>query len=151
MVARDGIEPPTHGFSVHCSTDWATEPFKILKWRSGRDSNPRPPAWQAGILTNWTTGPYFFCNKKDSFSSFLMERIFGCGDRIWTCDLRVMSPTSYQTAPPRDNIKHQNTTWAMFKYCPFLFNKLISRKNSQFFSVKYCSLLHPAVLSGYYE
>jgi hypothetical protein len=21
MVARDGIEPPTHGFSVHCSTD----------------------------------------------------------------------------------------------------------------------------------
>ena len=21
MVARDGIEPPTHGFSVRCSTD----------------------------------------------------------------------------------------------------------------------------------
>ncbi len=21
MVAWDGIEPPTHGFSVHCSTD----------------------------------------------------------------------------------------------------------------------------------
>ena len=27
------------------------------KWRSGWGSNPRPPAWQAGILTNWTTGP----------------------------------------------------------------------------------------------
>ncbi len=26
----------------------------------------------------------------------------GCGGRIWTCDLRVMSPTSYRTAPPRD-------------------------------------------------
>ena len=26
----------------------------------------------------------------------------GSGDRIWTCDLRVMSPTSYQTAPPRN-------------------------------------------------
>ena len=25
------------------------------------------------------------------------------GDRIWTYDLRVMSPTSFQTAPPRDN------------------------------------------------
>ena len=25
-----------------------------------------------------------------------------CGDRIWTYDLRVMSPTSFQTAPPRD-------------------------------------------------
>ena len=28
---------------------------------------------------------------------------FGCGDRICTCDLRVMSPTSYQTAPPRED------------------------------------------------
>jgi hypothetical protein len=26
---------------------------------------------------------------------------FGSGGRIRTCDLRVMSPTSYQTAPPR--------------------------------------------------
>lgn len=24
-----------------------------------------------------------------------------CGDRIWTCDLRVMSPTSFQAALPR--------------------------------------------------
>ena len=30
-------------------------------------------------------GPFYFCS----------------GDRIRTCDLRVMSPTSYQTAPPR--------------------------------------------------
>ena len=28
-----------------------------IKWRPGTDSNRRPPAWQAGILTNWTTGP----------------------------------------------------------------------------------------------
>ena len=28
------------------------------KWRSGWGSNPRPPAWQAGILTIWTTGPF---------------------------------------------------------------------------------------------
>ena len=33
----------------------------------------------------------------------------GCGDRIWTCDLRVMSPTSYRTAPPRDD----NIWWRM--------------------------------------
>ena len=25
--------------------------------RCGRDSNSRPPAWQAGILTSWTTAP----------------------------------------------------------------------------------------------
>ncbi len=28
--------------------------------------------------------------------------LFGSGGRIRTCDLRVMSPTSYLTAPPRD-------------------------------------------------
>ena len=27
------------------------------KWRPGRGSNPRPPTWQAGALTNWATGP----------------------------------------------------------------------------------------------
>ena len=26
-------------------------------WRPGTGSNRRPPAWQAGVLTNWTTGP----------------------------------------------------------------------------------------------
>ncbi len=46
MVIQDGIEPPTQGFSVPCSTDWATEP-----WRSWRDSNPRSPPWQGGMIT----------------------------------------------------------------------------------------------------
>src|SRR5699024_3526566 len=27
--------------------------------------------------------------------------VFSCGGRICTCGLRVMSPTSYRTAPPR--------------------------------------------------
>ena len=59
MVLQGGIEPPTPGFSVLCSTNWATEAIHY-KWRSGRDSNSRPPTWQAGILTNWTTGPLTF-------------------------------------------------------------------------------------------
>lgn len=54
------------------------------KWRSRRGSNPRSPPWQGGVLNHFTTGP------------------FGCGDRTRTCDLRVMSPTSCQTAPLRD-------------------------------------------------
>ena len=34
--------------------------------------------------------------------NFSSTTIFaGCGGRIWTYDLRVMSPTSCQTAPPR--------------------------------------------------
>ena len=28
-------------------------------WRPGTGSNRRPLAWQASVLTSWTTGPYF--------------------------------------------------------------------------------------------
>ena len=34
---------------------------EITFLRCGRDSNPRPPAWQADILTSWTTAPVFKC------------------------------------------------------------------------------------------
>ena len=57
LVPRGGIEPPTQGFSVLCSTDWATE----ANWRFGWGSNPRPLAWQASVLTSWTTEPYTIC------------------------------------------------------------------------------------------
>ena len=42
---------------------------------------------------------------EDFQSSALPTELSGhknCGGRIWTYDLRVMSPTSFQTAPPRD-------------------------------------------------
>ena len=35
-------------------------------------------------------------------SGHRLYKSLSCGSRIWTCDLRVMSPTSFQTAPPRD-------------------------------------------------
>ena len=60
LVPPVGIEPTTHGFSVRCSTNWATEAyedFHPLTWRPGTGSNRRPLAWQASVLTNWTTGP----------------------------------------------------------------------------------------------
>ena len=85
MVAPSGIEPPTQGFSVPCSTDWATEPNK--KWRFRPGSNRRSSAWQADVITTTLRNQY------------------GCGRRIWTYDLRVMSPTSYQAAPFRDIVK----------------------------------------------
>ncbi len=46
-------------------------------WRSWRDSNPRSPPWQGGMIT-----------------TSLQD--LGCGGRTRTCDLWVMSPTSYQ-------------------------------------------------------
>ena len=82
MVAPGGIEPPTRGFSVLCSTDWATKP-NIKKWRSRRELNSRSSAWQADVIT-------------------ATPRDHGCGGWIWTNDLWVMSPTSYQAAPLRD-------------------------------------------------
>ena len=89
-MARDGIEPPTHGASIHCSTNWATEP--------------------------------------------------NCGSRIWTYDLRVMSPTSYLAAPSRFNYKedvgfeptHAFTRLTVFKTVPFSRTWVILQKYSPY-------------------
>ena len=32
--------------------------YRGKNWRPGTGSNRRPLAWQASVLTNWTTGPY---------------------------------------------------------------------------------------------
>ena len=58
MVPPVGIEPTTQGFSVPCSTNWATEAILFERWRLGWGSNPRPLAWQASALTNWATKPF---------------------------------------------------------------------------------------------
>lgn len=31
---------------------------RVQNWRGWRDLNPRPPAWQAGVITDLTTTPY---------------------------------------------------------------------------------------------
>ena len=85
MVAPAGIEPATQGFSVLCSTDWATKPKKMAV----------PTRIELAI----------FCVTGRRDNRYTTEPSFGCGGRIWTYDLRVMSPTSYQAAPPRDIIK----------------------------------------------
>ena len=51
-------------------------------WRSGRDSNPRPPPWQGGILTSWTTRPVIYLN--------------GGSGRNRTTDTRIFSPLLYR-------------------------------------------------------
>ena len=107
MVAWAGLEPATHGFSVRCSTNWATEPD--TKWRSQRDLNSRSPVWQTGMLT---TTPW---------------DLIGCGGRTWTNDLRVMSPVSYHCSTPRykkwrrkrDSNPRGCYTLSVFKTDPF--------------------------------
>ena len=44
----------------------------------------------------------FFLTKKCRVRKRLSDAAFGCGGQILTDDLWVMSPTSYQAAPPRD-------------------------------------------------
>ena len=64
-----------------------TELRSQKKWRSRRELNSRSSAWQADVIT---------ATPRDQKN--------GCGSWIWTNDLRVMSPTSYQAAPFRDII-----------------------------------------------
>ena len=49
----DGNRP-----TARANKEKASGPDWLARLRYGRDSNPRPPAWQAGILTSWTTTPF---------------------------------------------------------------------------------------------
>ena len=53
--------------------------------------------WQV-FFSNWNR-KYLRSTEYNIWKKTLQES--GCGGRIWTDDLRVMSPTSYQAAPPR--------------------------------------------------
>ena len=65
-------------------------------------------------------------NKRKSLTPVAAQRHWiGCGGRIWTYDLRVMSPTSYQTAPPRDHLTKDAIICEWGGYCQaFCFNRL---------------------------
>ena len=101
-MPRAGIEPATRGFSVLCSTNWAIWAFDAyavftvhLKTTFfGRD------------VVAYAHKTMCFSKRALKTPSFVRARFIhlrvSCGSRIWTCDLRVMSPTSFQTAPPRD-------------------------------------------------
>ena len=104
-----GLEPTTCWLQISCSANWATPAYGASEWnrttdtgifspllyqlsyrgnwRPGGGSNPWPPAWQAGVLTNCTTGPH------------------DCGgnNRARTCDpllvRQVLSQLSYAPLP----------------------------------------------------
>ena len=61
----------------------------------------------------------------------------GCGGRIRTCDLRVMSPTSYRTAPPRDVGRLSKDAISFYSKCNLLSTVFIeSFRRFAFFCAK---------------
>ena len=44
-------------------------------WRPETGSNRRPPAWQAGVLTNWTTGPFGGNNRARTCDPLLVRQM----------------------------------------------------------------------------
>ena len=92
-VKHGGFEPPTTWLKVRCSTDWASIPYHRKMPRTGIE--PVTRGFSVLCSTNWATKAHVFLYE------LLWVNIQNCGGRIWTYDLRVMSPTSFQTAPPR--------------------------------------------------
>ena len=113
-MPRTGIEPVTRGFSVLCSTNWAI-------WAKSEKTIRK-----ANVILR-IAGCLHTCNsrkKHERFCEHLRANVHPTnakhladgrigfrpqltssrsGGRIWTYDLRVMSPTSFQTALPRVN------------------------------------------------
>ena len=70
MVVPVGIEPTTRGFSVHCSTNWATEP-----WLRGKDLNQRPPGYEPDELPDCSTPRYLNFAHHDYIINNLAEEV----------------------------------------------------------------------------
>ena len=87
FMRHRGFEPRTTWLKVKCSTDWANTPYAQNRNRTSDTRIFSPLLYQLSYLG------ILDLNFHSDLSS---------GDRIWTYDLRVMSPTSFQTAPPRD-------------------------------------------------
>ena len=124
MDGVEGFEPSSDGTKNRCLTAWRY-PKKIKfrkKWSWWRESNPRPADYKSAALANWATpAPKIFLemvsreglepstsglwDQRSNQLSYLDTLKIGCGNRIWTYDLRVMSPTSYLAALFRDKIK----------------------------------------------
>ena len=74
-------------------TEKAPTNFFVSAWfseRYGRDSNPRPPAWQAGILTSWTTTPM----SKSSFAATKIDNKINPQTKDWNF-LHFYLPSKY--------------------------------------------------------
>ena len=101
-----GFEPRTTWLKVKCSTDWANTPYQLIFILSlikcpEPESNQWHEDFQSSALPTELSGQVNGHQKNKNSKDELYFVFKNCGGRIWTYDLRVMSPTSYRTAPPR--------------------------------------------------
>ena len=91
-------------------------PIELGRLRNGSGQSRTADTWSFNPLlyqlSYWTiivmavsTGiePAISCVTGRRVNRYTTRPIKYCGRRIWTTDLRVMSPTSYRTAPSRAN------------------------------------------------
>ena len=88
MVAAHGLEPRTHRVWTDCSSQLS---YAAMYGASDRD-------WTGDLILTKDT----LCRLSytSTMNDHFTVNFCGCGDRTWTCDLRVMSPTSYQLLHP---------------------------------------------------
>ena len=89
LVAGVRVELTTLGFSVPCSTSWATQPIQGTN-EIFVGFEPTTDCLTDNYSTNWVK---IFSKEKDC-----RVCLYGCGGWIWTTDLLVMSQASYRTA-----------------------------------------------------
>ena len=73
----------------------------LIRIRTTQDRDSEKPPFLFCML-GIVLGKVNLDNKKEARNLSNLLILFGSGERIRTSDLWVMSPTSYQTAPPRD-------------------------------------------------
>ena len=83
-------------------------------WRRRWGSNPRPPAWQAGILTNWTTAPHWWA-------------MTGSNCRHLACKASAL-PAELITRTV-SNIKKYTTETVVCQWIPWNFSSFYKIKN----------------------
>ena len=111
-MRHPGFEPGTPWLKVKCSTNWANIPYLLrikfpIKNAQSRNRTSDTRIFSPLLYRLSYLGKAYFINSIKTKT----KQFSDCGDRIWTYDLRVMSPTSFQTAPPRDIIFFRTNGW----------------------------------------
>ena len=81
-------------------------------WHKDFQSFALPTELRSQMAVSTGIEPAISCVTGRRVNRYTTRPLCNCGRRIWTTYLRVMSPTSYRTAPSRGN----NINWLLLAY-----------------------------------